>query len=170
MNAEINSGFLLSGTARVFENVVTYRLKDTKNNILAQGNLIAAAPDIGQFGPFETNVSYSAPVTQFGYLEVFTLSAKDGSEIDKQILYLKFGQWYNLAMADSESVDIRFPQATIQELEKLADSVGIEKGEKEQRIISVVGRAVRLLNLASQGDQTQIIKGPKIYPIDIKTL
>ncbi len=92
MNAEINSGFLLSGTARVFENVVTYRLKDTKNNILAQGNLIAAAPDIGQFGPFETNVSYSAPVTQFGYLEVFTLSAKDGSEIDKQILYLKFGQ------------------------------------------------------------------------------
>ncbi len=73
-------------------------------------------------------------------------------------------------MADSESVDIRFPQATIQELEKLADSVGIEKGEKEQRIISVVGRAVRLLNLASQGDQTQIIKGPKIYPIDIKTL
>ncbi len=77
MNAEITSGFLFSGTVRVFEKEINYRLKDTKNNILAQGKITDQK--------FEQKIFYTVPKTQFGYLEVVTGS-------DKQIIYLKFGQ------------------------------------------------------------------------------
>ena len=92
LNDQISSGFLLTGSARVFENVINYRLKDTKGKVLSEGTITANAEDVGQFGAYEKQIQYSAPQTQYGYLEVFALSAKDGSEIDKQIIYLKFSQ------------------------------------------------------------------------------
>lgn len=80
----------ISGQARVFENMFNYRLKDEKGLVLTEGTLYANAPDIGQFGPFEKEVTFPKPKTEKGILEVFDYSAKDDSEIDKATINLTF--------------------------------------------------------------------------------
>lgn len=92
LNATVKSPFILKGTARVFENVLNYRLKNTKGTILSEGYITANAADIGQFGPYEAVIEYTKPETEYAVLEVFSQSAKDGSEINTNILYLKLGQ------------------------------------------------------------------------------
>jgi hypothetical protein len=71
-----------SGEARVFENAYQYRLRDSDGSILGEGFDTANAPDVGKFGPFSFSLFYPAPKGATGMLEVFTSSAKDGSEID----------------------------------------------------------------------------------------
>jgi len=73
---------IVEGQARVFENVVNFRLRDEKGKILAEGYTTANAPDIGLFGPFHGELTYSADKDGKGVVEVFNYSAKDGSEID----------------------------------------------------------------------------------------
>lgn len=85
----VSSPFVLKGEARVFENSLNFRLTDVSGNIISEGNLMADAPDIGKFGKFEANIEYSTP-SDFGTLEVFSLSAKDGSEINLVQIQLKF--------------------------------------------------------------------------------
>ena len=84
----VSSPFILKGQARVFENQLNYRLKDGEGRILSEGSLYADAPDIGQYGPFEKEISF--PITSKAIvLEVFDYSAKDGSERDKVEINLK---------------------------------------------------------------------------------
>jgi|GEM_PF-2814829 len=75
-------GFRIAGTARTFENNVSYRINDSTGTAMAGGNVMSQG-EMGQFNPFEARLhmraSYSGPAT----LEVFQISAKDGSEIDK---------------------------------------------------------------------------------------
>lgn len=85
----VSSSFTLSGEARVFENALNYRLKDPNDKVLSQGNLMAEAPDTGLFGPFEKKI-YFTTNTSNGTLEVFSYSAKDGSEINKVVIPLRF--------------------------------------------------------------------------------
>ncbi len=80
----------VSGQARVFENVVQIRLKEKSGKLLAQTIVEAKSPDVGQFGPFEKTLTYAKPTDKQGVLEVFTLSAKDGSEIDKVVININF--------------------------------------------------------------------------------
>jgi hypothetical protein len=86
---KVSSPFMVYGNARVFENVVSIRLSDGEGNVLYQNNVIANAPDVGKFGPFQAKVDYSVSQPQKGILEVFQSSAKDGSEIDKVTLELQ---------------------------------------------------------------------------------
>lgn len=79
---EIGFPLVLSGQARVFENVFQYRIRDDAGIVLAAGHASAAAPDVGQFGSFSLEVSYSEPTVSSGFVEVFSLSAHDGSEQD----------------------------------------------------------------------------------------
>lgn len=81
-NSSVGSIFVVKGSARVFENVVNYRVTDTKSNILLEGNVLAKAKDVGQFGDFNFTVSGLTGKGQI-ILQVFDYSAKDGSEIDK---------------------------------------------------------------------------------------
>lgn len=74
---------VIEGQARVFENVVNYRLVGNDGKILAEGYAMADAPDIGQFGPFRGELMYASETDGEGVVEVFVYSAKDGSEIDK---------------------------------------------------------------------------------------
>lgn len=83
VNAEISLPFKITGEARVFENVLNYRVKDEDGGILAEGNSYADAPDIGLYGPYEIIVE-TLPDRKSDNLviEVFVHSAKDGSEIE----------------------------------------------------------------------------------------
>ena len=85
----VKSGFAIKGNARVFENVVSIRLSDSEGNILIQTNAYANAPDAGQFGTFEKMLNFQTSATT-GTLEVYQVSAKDGSEIDKVTIPLVF--------------------------------------------------------------------------------
>jgi hypothetical protein len=88
-NNSVTSPFTLSGTARVFENQLNYRLTDSTNQLLAEGSIYANAPDMGQFGNYSTQISFTTTSTT-GTLEVFDYSAKDGAEIDKVTIPVNF--------------------------------------------------------------------------------
>ncbi len=77
------------GKARVFENVVSIRLKDKNGKILFQGTTNAQSPDVGQFGLFQKEVTFET-MQKEGTLEVYQASARDGSEIDKVTIPVKF--------------------------------------------------------------------------------
>jgi hypothetical protein len=93
-NATVSSPFDIEGKARVFENMVSIRLKDKIGKILFQGTTDAQSPDMGEFGLFQTEIKYATSQTE-GTLEVFEASAKDGSDINKVIIPVKFGNKEN---------------------------------------------------------------------------
>ncbi len=88
-NAKISSPFEVEGKARVFENVVSIKLKSESGKILFQGTTDAQSPDMGKFGLFQEEIKYTTSETK-GTLEVFESSAKDGSEINKVTVPVKF--------------------------------------------------------------------------------
>ena len=90
VNQDVGPTFTLKGEARVFENQLNYKVYEDGGSVLKEGMLQANSPDVGQFGPFETQISIGNPKTNRGRLEVFDYSAKDGSEIDKVIIPLYF--------------------------------------------------------------------------------
>ena len=85
----IKSGFAVKGNARVFESNVSIRLMDSQNNILIETNTTANAPDAGQFGSFEKIINFKI-TDDSGTLEIYQVSAKDGSEIDKVTIPVLF--------------------------------------------------------------------------------
>ena len=99
---EIGLPLVISGQARVFENVMNYRLKDTDGSVLVEGFASAQAPDVGQFGPFHVAVSYPQPKGTVGSVEIFSRSAKDGAEINKTTVAVKF------AVVESQTVKAFF--------------------------------------------------------------
>jgi cytoskeletal protein RodZ len=88
-NDTVSSPLTITGQARVFENSLNYRLSDSRGNVLAEGFTTAEAPDIGQFGPYRVMVNFETE-DRNGRLEVFSLSPRDGSEINKVTLPLRF--------------------------------------------------------------------------------
>lgn len=78
----LSSQFAIKGQARVFENQLNFRIKNSTGQALIEGTMAAKSPAAGgTFGPFEATVS-SLPKGKTT-IEVFDHSAKDGSEIDK---------------------------------------------------------------------------------------
>lgn len=63
-----------------FEATLVAQIRDAAGNVLGMTPVMVQAPDIGQGGPFEGTVEFTAPdEPQAGSLEVFEASAKDGS-------------------------------------------------------------------------------------------
>ncbi|MBI2033831.1 MAG: GerMN domain-containing protein [Candidatus Liptonbacteria bacterium] len=91
-NEEISSPLTIKGEARVFESTFAYRLYDGDAGLLFEGHAMAASPDAGLFGQFEVIRTYPLPKSQGGTLEVFEYSAKDGSEINKVVVPVKFAR------------------------------------------------------------------------------
>lgn len=81
----ITSPVEISGSARVFEATVSYRLKDDQGNVLAEGHTNAAkgAPDRGDF---KGQLTFKTSGPGKGQLEVFEVSMKDGSDQNKVII------------------------------------------------------------------------------------
>lgn len=73
----------IRGKARVFENTVNYRIKNSDGKIIMENYTTANSQDMGQFGSFEEIVNYPDPKDNRGSIEVFEYSAKDGSEVNK---------------------------------------------------------------------------------------
>lgn len=80
---EVATVFNVEGFANVFENVINLRVKDDKGNILAETHGDVLSEDTGKTGPFLVRMILDKePATKKGTLQVFTYSAKDGSEQD----------------------------------------------------------------------------------------
>jgi hypothetical protein len=82
-NQSVGLPLTIKGKARVFENTVSFRIKDSDGTVLLENFTTADSQDIGQFGPFEASVNYPEAKGEKGTVEVFEYSAKDGSEINK---------------------------------------------------------------------------------------
>jgi hypothetical protein len=73
-----------------FEANLTAQLKDASGMILATIPVTVNAPDIGQGGPFEAQLSFTPPAQpQEGTLEIFEASAKDGSIVASETVKLR---------------------------------------------------------------------------------
>lgn len=72
----------IRGKARVFENVLNYRVTNENGVLVEKGNLTANSPDVGQYGIFEKTVTLKKGYIGGITVEVFSYSAKDGSEIN----------------------------------------------------------------------------------------
>ncbi len=80
--AKISSPVLIRGEARVFENTFNMRLVDTDGNVIAEKFATADAPDVGEFGSFGELLVFDEVDTDEGFVEVYSESAEDGSEIN----------------------------------------------------------------------------------------
>jgi len=89
---EIGLPVVVEGEARVFENQLNVRLKDEDGTVLTERGVTALSKDTGLYGPFKIDLSYSEPKGDKGTIEVFDYSAKDGSEIDKAVIPVLFGE------------------------------------------------------------------------------
>lgn len=99
------------GEARVFEGTVNLRLREKEGKVLVEDIVMAQAAEVGQFGFFEKHLMYPQPEGEEGILEVFQISAKDGSEIDKITIPLKFRQVESLMVKAFFANSKQDPQA-----------------------------------------------------------
>ncbi len=81
--------FTMRGSARIFEAMVSYRLTDINGNMLASGYTMASkgAPERGDF---EEVISFAPSSAGAGILEVYETSMKDGSELHKVTIPVKW--------------------------------------------------------------------------------
>lgn len=80
------------GQARVFENTVQYRVVDDAGNVLTDGYGMAEAKEAGEFGTFRILLTYREPTTPTGKVEVFSSSARDGSQENSVVIPVVFSQ------------------------------------------------------------------------------
>ncbi|MBP9762200.1 Gmad2 immunoglobulin-like domain-containing protein [Patescibacteria group bacterium] len=82
VNSRIASPITASGTAIAFESTFQWKLLSPTNQLIAEGVLMAAAPDIGQPGPFNLSQTFTIPNSlATGTLRFYESSAKDGLPI-----------------------------------------------------------------------------------------
>lgn len=91
-NQSISSPVEISGRARVFEGLVLFRVRDSQNNILATSS---SQTDAGAqaWGQYEVTLGFPKPLTPAGFVEVYTESARDGSDQDLIKIPVKFSDF-----------------------------------------------------------------------------
>jgi len=104
---EVGLPIKVLGEVRTFENGYVVRIKDAKGNILREESGTALNGDAGQFNLFQSEINYPLPTTSAGTIEVFDYSAKDGSEIDKVTIPIKFGltNYTNIKIYFTNNID-----------------------------------------------------------------
>lgn len=85
----VSGPMLIKGSARVFEATVSYRIKDASGNVLAEGFTNASEGAPGR-GDFMTRVGFTTNGPGKGQLEVFETSMKDGSDLNKVVIPIKW--------------------------------------------------------------------------------
>ena len=89
-DSKVTSPLTVTGTAwGVFEATVNLRLVTEDGQKIVEGNTLASAW-MDERGTFKTTLEFTKPQTKTGYLEVFWYSPKDGSELDKVRVPVKF--------------------------------------------------------------------------------
>ena len=89
-NQRVGSPIIIQGEARVFENTINYRLLSESGEVLAEGFTTADAPDVGTWGRFRGELMYEVDTEGRGVIEVFEESARDGSEIHKVSIPVRY--------------------------------------------------------------------------------
>lgn len=89
-NTVVASPLVVEGMERTFEQNAVLRLRDGKGAELTKVAVTGTAPDAGIHGSYRAELQFDKPKTKTGTLEVFQASAKDGSEIDKVTIPLRF--------------------------------------------------------------------------------
>jgi Immunoglobulin-like domain of bacterial spore germination/Sporulation and spore germination len=82
---QVTSPVTVSGTADVFEAVVSLRVLDQAGNELAR-TFTNATCGTGCRGSYAVTISYSVAQSEPGTIEVFETSAKDGSPVNVQLI------------------------------------------------------------------------------------
>src|SRR5215467_7825270 len=90
IGGQVTSPVTVSGTADVFEAVVSLRVLDSAGHELAR-TFTTATCGTGCRGSYSVSVSYSVPRTQPGTIEVFESSAKDGQPVNVQQIPVTLG-------------------------------------------------------------------------------
>ena len=80
LGERVSSPVHISGTANVFEAVVSIAILDQNGRVIASTFTMATC-GTGCRGTFETDVAYDVAATQHGTIRVYEVSAMDGSEI-----------------------------------------------------------------------------------------
>ena len=80
LGERVSSPVHISGTANVFEAVVSIAILDQNGRVIASTFTMATC-GTGCRGTFETDVAYDVDATQHGTIRVYEVSAMDGSEI-----------------------------------------------------------------------------------------
>lgn len=86
-NQTVSQTFAIAGKARVFENVVSIRIRDKlTGQIYLTDTVMTNAPDVGVFGDFTYTVQLTPQASlkprDILIVDVFQASAKDGSDAD----------------------------------------------------------------------------------------
>lgn len=90
-NQVLPNPFIILGRGRAFENVISWRVRDSHRNTVAQGTIMTNAKDVGLYGAFRVSAFYDQlPETDTGTVEVFTASPKDGSDQDMVRIPVQF--------------------------------------------------------------------------------
>ena len=100
--ATVTSPLIIEGFGRVFENTIQWRLKDNNNVVRDEGVDLVLAEEPGYFGLFRLELFLPAFAEDSFLLEIFSRSAKDGSEQDLISLPLR------LLSTDFSDVQIYF--------------------------------------------------------------
>jgi hypothetical protein len=93
---QVGLRFQVTGRARVFENIVTLRVREKQTkNILVTATTTANSPDVGQFGDFiaTLDLSQQTSVLTDGeelVIEVYQASPRDGSDVDLVSIPVRF--------------------------------------------------------------------------------
>lgn len=77
------SPMVIKGKARVFEGVLNWRITSLEGKELSSGFTTTSASDVGEFGNFEERIFLPLISQHTFYLEVYSISARDGSEEGK---------------------------------------------------------------------------------------
>jgi Immunoglobulin-like domain of bacterial spore germination/Sporulation and spore germination len=102
----LTNPFTFNGTTTAFENTINWRLSDENGIQISEGYANVYSSDIGIPGPFEVKTFFNmVPATKVGVLEVFELSARDGSEIHKATANITFPE-------GSQTIKVYFANVT----------------------------------------------------------
>lgn len=85
---KIESPVEIQGQAIAFEASVSVRIKDDDNHVLAETTVQTLSG--AERSPFKEKVTFDKPSTKKGVVEIFVISAKDGSEQDKVTIPINF--------------------------------------------------------------------------------
>src|SRR3990167_4119342 len=89
----ITTPIKVNGLVRAFENQVGMRLKNQDVVVVRETKFTAKQGEIGTYIALGADFTFAQPtVPQDGTFELFTFSARDGSEINKVIIPVKFAQ------------------------------------------------------------------------------
>jgi type II secretory pathway pseudopilin PulG len=86
---KLSSPYIIRGEAIAFEGTVNYTLLDDQGNTITDGFTTALSTEMGEYGEFNQPITFNAS-SKNGILEVYTLSAKDGSKQDIVRINVKF--------------------------------------------------------------------------------